>query len=185
MHVKAPPGDRHDRVQFTAIGTSDTEVVPMGDDVLIINGGGDRPVRVPMWPVAAIAIAAIIVGGALWLFGRDGRKPSPTPVVIHQGGGSTMDPVARANADAALAEARTKASREEVTQGLAENTTHDRGYGRVYTNGVVVPLAKEVREVRYSMDEFRQLVANGRLGEWPSICARDPDLPTCRKYRQQ
>jgi len=72
VHVKAPPGDRHHKVQFTVTGTSDTEVVPMGDDMLIINGGGEQPVRVPMWPIAAIAIAAIVVGGALWLFGRDG-----------------------------------------------------------------------------------------------------------------
>lgn len=131
VHVKAPPGDRHHKVQFTAIGTSDTEVVPMGDDILVINGGGDHPMRLPMWPIAAMVIAALVIGGALLLLGRDGKVPQqPPPVVIHQSGGGTtsnVDPVARADAQAAKAAVAESATelRDELTSGLTRNSSVD------------------------------------------------------------
>lgn len=176
VHVKAPPGDRHHKVQFTAIGTSDTEVVPMDDGILVINGGGERPMRLPLWPIAAMVIAALVIGGALLLFDRDGDGKAQPPVVVRPGPSSTVDSTARAEAQAARAavEARAAELRGELDSGLAANSAHDRGYSREYTRPTLRLALENARRIAEGRGD---LTADGK----PSICRRDPDLPACRE----
>lgn len=155
-----------------------TEVRSVGDDILVINGGGARsPMHIPMGPIAAMVIAAIVVGGLCWLFGRDGGKAQP-PIVVRPGPSSTVDATARADAQAARAAVDTARTdlHEEITTGLASNSAHDQGYGREYTRPTM----------RLALENARRLAARMHGDEptahWvPPICRSDPDLPACRE----
>lgn len=129
------------------------------------------------WPIAAMVIAALAIGGALLLFGRDGGK-AQSPIVVRSGPSSTVDATARAEAQAARAAVdRTAAElRGEIDSGLAANSAHDRGYGREYGRPTL----------RLALENARRIAAN-RHGDEPSaswrppICRSYPDLPACKE----
>lgn len=183
LRVNAEAADGLDTAHFIIdVREEDgTMVQQAGGDVIVIDGGGTRPTtHIPMWPIAAMVIAAMVLGSALWLFGGRGNSSGPTqpPIVIHQGGGggSTVDPTARA--DAAAARAGVEAAKQELglalETGLAENAAHDQEYAREFTRPTLRQALATARQVREHL--------TGRAGDQkPAICDDDPNLPACRE----
>jgi len=149
------------------------------------NNGGPAPTPPPpsrsssgvLWPVVVL-LGIIIAGLLVWkaIDKTSGSGPTQPPVVIHQGGGggSNVDPVARADAQAARA--GVEAAKQElglaIDTGLAGNAAHDQGYAREYTRPVLRQALVTARQVRERLGS-----ADGK----PAICGIDPSLAACRE----
>lgn len=181
--VIAEAADNHGKVEFE-IDASDpdgTEVRQMDGTLVINNGGGRRhqPSRIS-WSAIAAMLAILVAGILLWKVIDKPSASSGGPIVIQQpgGGGSNVDPVARSDAQAALA--RVDAAKQELgeafTQGDAETLTHAEGYTREYvrpTTRLALLTAREVRK--------RLTSGSGHSGGRTRlrICDRAPNTPGC------
>lgn len=191
IRAETAPNDEDHIVDFDIQSVDPVGVHQVGPDTMVTHPWGGQTTRqVPAWPIAAVVIALIVGGAFLWLFERGLIRASGsggTTRIVERGGGSTVDATARAEAQAARAAVDAEAARlrQELDSGLAANSAHDRGYGRVYAYDTAVHTGKTT--LRLALENARRiaegrgdLTADGRS----TICASDPEFrnhPACRE----
>lgn len=188
VRAETAPNDEDHIVDFDVQSVDPVGVHRIGPDTMVTHPWGGPPSRqIQMGPIAAMVIAAIVVGGLCWLFGRDGGGSAQPPVIVRPGPSSTVDATARAEAQAARAavEARAAELRQELDSGLTATTTHLESGWRIADKDNYRETRKQT--LRLALENARR-IAEGRgdltADGSSTICAHDPSFrnhPTCRE----